>query len=128
MRQTASWFKIEILEPFVGSAKVDGRTWGFSKVKLDYDKGGWTVATCPFWLVGFMYMTRLIQGVTRRGTTAGVRWNAIWKRQRDGGFVVIHEHVSAADMRRDALRSDPGEINADLWRQSAEMLTARAGR
>lgn len=98
MTKRASWFGIEILDSFVGTETFLGRTWGMARIRLDYDRGGWTIADAPIWLLGFFFMERPIQGKTRIGTTAGVLWNRYWRLGQKQGWVRLIEVVTAEDL------------------------------
>ena len=112
-RKRASWFAIAVLDADVGTAHVPGadRPWRFCRVRLDYDRGGWTVALCPWHIAGFFNMRRLIKGRMGRGSTAGVMWNRFWKPGQRAGWVKVEEHVSAAEVR---LMDQGGPLMAQL--------------
>ncbi len=120
-KKAASWFEISILETCVPAPPISSPSWGSARVRLDYARGGYTVAIVPLWMVGHLCMARQIQGRTGKGSTAGVMWWREWQAGQEHGLVKVVEFVSAADARA----ADIGAVDLDQWRQSAAIVAAR---
>ncbi len=89
------WLRCRYLAGFTGHVVVDGRPWGYCRVRIDYRRGGFTIATVPLWLAGFLSME-----------SRGKQWHRHWQRGQDEEWIKVEERKSAAEIRAESLASE----------------------